>query len=453
MNIHSKIAFLALLGLLGVGVGSCSKFLEPLPQDSVTPTQVFVDEPGATAALIGTYGALTSTSYMGVTYPAFADLAADNLAWTGTFSTWSQVKNHSILADNVDITNTWAAIYAVINSANNVITYVPTITAIPETRKAQLIAEAKFIRAVSYFDLVRYWGDVPLVLTPTIGPGSALNVARTPKEQVYDQINLDLTAGESVLPDVNPGQATKWAAKALKTRLALYRGQWQAAADLADQIITSKKFALLSSYRSVFTTENSAESIWEVQFEATGNKSFEAFYMLPGTNGGRNESSPTGTDSTLPTAYETDDTRKDATISNGTFSTAAIGTVASGLQIKYFQPSGEDNVRYLRYAEVLLNGAEAKANLNNTTDALTMLNQIRTRAGLPASIATGTGLLDAIAQERRVELALEGHRWFDLIRTGKAQQLLNITDAYHLLLPIPLREIQNNPNIKQNPGY
>lgn len=452
MNIRSKTTFLALLGLLSLGVGSCSKFLEPLPQDSVTPTQVFVDEPGATAALIGTYGALTSSNYMGVTYPAFADLAADNLAWTGTFSTWSQVKNRSILADNVDITNTWAAIYAVINSANNVIAYVPAIASIPDARKAQLIAEAQFIRAVAYFDLVRYWGDVPLVLTPTIGPGGALNVARTPKDQVYDQINLDLTAGESVLPDANAGRATKWAAKALKSRLALYRGQWQTASDLADQIIASNKFSLLSSYRSVFTTENSAESIWEVQFEATGNKSFEAFYMLPGTNGGRNEASPTGTASTLPTAYETGDTRKAATISNGTFSSSGTGAVSSGLQIKYFQPSGEDNVRYLRYAEVLLNGAEAKANLNNS-GALPLLNQIRTRAGLPASAATGTALLDAIAQERRVELALEGHRWFDLIRTSKAQQVLNITDPYHLLFPIPQREIQNNPNMKQNPGY
>ncbi|QKG51341.1 RagB/SusD family nutrient uptake outer membrane protein [Hymenobacter sp. BRD67] len=452
MNISFKTTTLVLFGVLSLGAGSCSKFLEPLPQNSLSPSQVFADEAGATAALIGTYGALTSTSYLGVTYPAFADLAADNLSWTGTYPTWSQVKNHAILADNVDITNTWAAIYAVINSANNVIALTPGIASIPDSHKAQLVAEAQFLRAIAYFDLTRFWGDVPLVLTPTTGPGAALNVSTVPKAQVYDQIKLDLTAAETALPDVNVGRGTKWAAKALKARLALYRGQWQEASDLADQIIASGKFQLMPSYRSVFTTENSVESIWEVQFEATGNKSYEAFYMVPGSNGGRNEASPTGSGSTLPAAYEPGDTRKAATISDGTFLIGGAPAPA-GVQIKYYQPSGEDNFRYIRYAEVLLTGAEAKAQLANTTGALTLLNQVRTRAGLAPSVATGTALLDAIAQERRVELALEGHRWFDLVRTGKAQQVLGITDPNRLLFPVPQRETQNNPNIKQNPGY
>ena len=453
MNIRSKATSLALLGLLSLGAGSCSKFLEPLPQNSLSPTQVFSDEAGATAALLGTYGAMTSSSYLAVTYPVFADMSADNLSWTGTFPTWSQVKNHSMLADNADNQNMWAALYAVINSANNVIKFTPTIATISDDRTTQLMAEAQFVRAAAYFDLVRYWGDVPLVLTPTVGPGPDLNVARSLKAQVYDQIKVDLTAAEAVLPDVNVGRGTKWAAKAIKARLALYRGLWQEAADLADQVVGSGKFQLLPSYRNVFTTEFSAESIWEIAFEATGNKSFEAFYMLPGTNGGRNEASPTGTGSTLPTAYEIGDTRKAATISDGTFTSSGTGTVPAGVQIKYYQPNGEDNVRYIRYAEVLLIGAEAKANLSNATGALVLLNRVRTRAGLTPSVATGTALLDAIAQERRVELALEGHRWFDLIRTGKAQQLLGITDPNKLLFPIPQREIQNNPNIKQNPGY
>jgi hypothetical protein len=452
MNIRSKATTLALLGVLSLGAGSCSKFLEPLPQNSISPAQVFADEAGANAALVGTYGALTSTSYLGVTYPVFADMAADNLAWTGTYPTWAQVKNHTILADNVDIVNTWAALYFVINSANNVITLAPGIASIPDSRKAQLVAEARFLRAAAYFDLTRYWGDVPLVLTPTTGPGASLFVANTPKAQVYDQIKLDLTAGEAVLPDVNVGRATKWAAKALKARLALYRQQWQEASDLSDQIIASGKFQLLPTYRAVFTTENSAESIWEVEFEATGNKSYEAFYMVPGANGGRNEASPTGAASTLPAAYEAGDTRMAATISDGTFLIGGA-KVPAGVQIKYYQPNGEDNFRYIRYAEVLLTGAEAKAQLGNAAGALTLLNQVRTRAGLAPSVAAGSALLDAIAQERRVELALEGHRWFDLIRTGKAQQVLGITDPNRLLFPIPLREIQNNPNIKQNPGY
>ena len=453
MNIRSHSVVLALLGLLSLGISSCSDFLNPQPQNSLSPDQVFSDAAGASAALIGTYGALASTSYEGITYLAFADMTADNLAWTGTFPTWAQVKNRSILPDNVDITNMWAALYAVVNRANNVILYTPNTANIPDAQKAQIIAEAQFLRAVAYFDLTRFWGDVPLVLTPTIGPGPDLSVTRATQSAVYDQIAMDLTAAEAALPEVNTGRATKWAATALKARLALYREKWQDAADLSDQIIASGKFQLLPNYQAVFSTENSAESIWSIQFEATGNRSFEAFYMVPGTLGGRGEASPTGSGSTLPDAYEAGDKRKAATISDGTFVSTTGAKYPVGIQVKYTSPAGEDNVHYLRYAEILLTGAEAKAHLGKTDDALTLLNRIRTRAGLTASTVTGAALLDAIAKDRRLELALEGHRWFDLKRTGKAQSVLNITDPNKLLFPIPLREIQNNSNMTQNPGY
>ena len=451
MNIRSHTVALFLLGLLGLGTSGCSDFLNPQPRNSLSPDQVFSDAAGASAALIGTYGALTSANYQGVTYLAFADLAADNLAHIGSFPTWAQVKNRSVLPDNADITNMWARLYEVVNRANNVTFYAPSVANITDTQKTQVIAEAQFLRAVAYFDLTRFWGDIPLVLTPTTGPGPDLNVARSAQSAVYDQIAMDLTAAESVLPEANTGRATKWAATALKARLALYRENWQDAANFADQVIASNKFQMLPSYRAIFDTENSAESIWSIQFEATGNRSFEAFYMVPGTLGGRGEVTPVST--TLPDAYEAGDKRKPATISDGTFVSATGAKYPVGVQVKYTSPAGDDNVHYLRYAEVLLIGAEAKAHLGKTDDALALLNRIRTRAGLPASTATGTALLDAIAKDRRLELALEGHRWFDLKRTGKAQSVLNITDPNKLLFPVPLRELQNNPNMTQNPGY
>ncbi|WP_133271908.1 RagB/SusD family nutrient uptake outer membrane protein [Hymenobacter radiodurans] len=453
MNVRSKFATLAMLGLLSLSAGSCSDFLEPTPQTSVDRNDVFTDLEGARGAVIGIYGALTSANYLGLLYPVFADLAADNLAHIGTFPTYAQTKNRNILTDNVNNQDIYFAIYRTINRANNVIAQVPAIASISEEQRNAFLAEALFLRAYAHFDATRYWGDVALVLTPTSTPDATLNVARSPRAAVYEQVLADLTAAEPSLPEANVGRATKSAATALRARVELYRENWQGAAAAADQIIASNRFQLLPSYRSVFTTENSAESIWEIQFDANTQSSL-AFFFLPGINGGRNEVSPTGPASTLPTAYETGDQRKDASISNGTF---ILGTrpVAAGVGIKYTDPgTGTDNFRAIRFAEILLIGAEAKARLGDLPGSLTLLNRVRVRAGLAPRVGLAQpALLDAIAQERRVELAMEGHRWFDLVRTGRAQSLLGIVDPNRLLFPIPFRETVNNPNITQNPGY
>lgn len=453
MTIRSKFATLAMLGLLGLSATSCSDFLEPTPQTSVDRNDVFTDLEGARGAVIGIYGALTSADYYGLLYPVFADLAADNLAHTGTFPTYAQVKNRNILTDNVNGQNIYYAIYRTINRANNVIAQVPGIASISEEQRNVFVAEALFLRANAHFDATRYWGDVAIVVTPTSEADATLNVSRSPRAAVYEQVLADLAAAEPSLPEVNVGRATKSAARALRARVELYRENWQAAAAAADQIITSNRFQLLPDYRSIFTTDNSAESIWEIQFDANTQSSF-AFFFLPGANGGRNEVRPTGSGSTLPTAYEAGDKRRDASISTGTFQLANRPVVA-GVGIKYTDPgTGTDNFRVFRYAEILLISAEAKAQLGNLPASLVLLNQVRQRAGLaPKAALTQAALLDAIAQERRVELAMEGHRWFDLVRTGRAQALLGIIDPNRLLFPIPFRETVNNPNITQNSGY
>ncbi|SMB97296.1 RagB/SusD domain protein [Hymenobacter roseosalivarius DSM 11622] len=456
MTIRSKFATLAMLGLLGLSAGSCSDFLDPTPQTSVDRNDVFTDLEGARGAVIGIYGALTSSNYYGLEYPIFADLVADNLAHIGTFPTFAQIKNRNILTDNANNQNTYFALYRTIGRANNVIAQVPGITSIEETQRNAFVAEALFLRALAHFDATRYWGDVAIVLTPTSTPDATLNVARSPQAAVYEQVLTDLAAAEPSLPEVNVGRATKSAARALRARVELYRKNWQAAAAAADQIIASNRFQLLPSYRTIFTTENSIESIFEVQFDANTSSQY-AFYFLPGSSGGRNELSPTGAASSLPTAYEAGDLRKDATISNG----AATVTTSNGLRIpagygiKFIDPgTGTDNFRVFRFAEILLIGAEAKAQLGDIPGSLTLLNRVRVRAGLAARAGlTQAALLDAIAQERRVELALEGHRWFDLVRTGRAQSVLGIVDPNRLLFPIPFRETVNNPNITQNPGY
>ncbi|TGE23341.1 RagB/SusD family nutrient uptake outer membrane protein [Hymenobacter metallicola] len=453
MLFRNKITALALLGFLSFAGTSCQDFLEEEPQNALVTDQVFTDLAGANAAIIGTYGTFTSANYYGLRYPVMADLSADNLAHIGTFPSFAEIKNRNIQPSNVEVSNMWAILYQGVNRANNVIEYVPAISSIPEATRNSLVAEARFLRAYFYFDLVRYWGDVPLVLTATKQADASLNVTRTPVAEVYDQIQKDLVAAEAGLPETNLGRATKSAAIALQARLALYRGQWQAASDLSDRIIASKRFTLVPNYRDVFDTENSTEAIFEVNFENTNQSQF-AFFFFPTTRGGRNEVSPTGGGSTLPTAYEAGDRRKDASISNGTF-LAGGQTIPAGVGIKYTKPgTGEDNYRAIRYAEVLLTSAEAKAQLSKLPQAIIDLNLVRTRAGLAGTTAvTKEELLLAIERERRVELAMEGHRWFDLARTGRAQAVLSVTDARRLLFPIPFRETVNNPNLKQNPGY
>lgn len=440
---------LTMLGLLGFAT-SCEKTLDLKPANSLESTQVFVDEAGANAAVIGAYGAFTSANYYGLRYPALADLASDDVDHIGTFPSFSQIDGYNILPDNAEVTNMWSALYVGVNRSNNVIAYAPSITAIPQATRRRLVAEARFVRAYNYFDLTRYWGAVPLSLSPTTAPDASLNLARSPVADVYTQIKTDLDSAELYLPAQNIGRATIWSARALKARLALYQKQWAEAERLADQVIASPLFALQPSYRSIYDNKNTSESIFEVQFDIQNQSQF-AFFYFPQSAGGRNEISPSAA---LRAAYETGDTRRPASISNGTFLVNGRA-IPANVGIKYTDAgNGTDNFRAIRLAEMILTSAEAKAQQGKLAESLILLNRIRVRAGLAPRVALGQAdLLNAIYQERRVELAMEGHRWFDLIRTGRAQQVLNITDANRLLLPIPLRETINNPNIRQNPGY
>lgn len=451
MFLRNKIARVALLGALGLAGTSCDKILDQQPQNALDSAQVFTDLAGANAALTGVYGGLTTANYYGLRYPEFSDLLADNLAHLGTFPSFAEFKNRNIQTSNVEVSNIWQDIYATVNRANNVIEYVPGVGGILDADKKRLVAEAKFLRALSYFDLVRYWGAVPLVLTATKKADTSLNVARTPANAVYDQVKKDLDDAENDLGEGSPSRASKSGARALKARLALYRGQYTEAASLADMVIATTKFSLLPVYRDNFDAKNTVEAIFELNFDNITRSQF-AFFFFPGSRGGRNEIGPLGT--TLPAAYEVGDVRKNASISDGTFPVDGR-LIPASVGIKYTRAgTGEDNFRVLRLAEVILIGAEAKAQNNDLVGSLTLLNRIRTRAKLaPAVAVTKADLLSAIEQERRVELAFEGHRWFDLVRTGRAQTLLGITDARRLLLPIPFRDITNNPNITQNDGY
>jgi len=446
-----KLLYIMLPALLSVS--ACKKTLDQQPQASLDATTAYTTRQGVEAGIIGTYDGMQQTGYMSLNYLIFADLYADNLQWTGTFPTWSQVFNKTILPDNTDIATIWNHINGVINRANNIIAAAPNISD-PAFLKDRAIGECETIRATAYFDLIRMFGGsptgynqtgglgVPIRTVPTLTPAGAAAVARSTEAEVYALILADLDDAIAKLPNrISNGRVNKFVATALKARVQLYRQQWADAAALATTVITSPNaYALVpgASYGTIYTGKNTSESLWELQYNATDANNL-AFYYYPTSLGGRNE---VGSTTSLRDAFEANDLRKNVNYS----------AAPAGKQLKYSQTNpGVDDVMMVRLAEVYLTRAESRAMLNDFTGALADLNVIRLRAGLVASTATTQAdLLTAIRKERRLELAHEGQRFFDLRRYNAT----GLTQTFRNLFPLPQSEIINaNGVVAQNPGY
>jgi len=434
---------------------SCKKTLDQQPQASLDATTAYTTRQGIEAGVSGVYDGLQQTGYMTLNYLVFPELYADNLTWTGTFPSWSQVFNKTILPDNTDIASIWNHIYVTINRSNTIIAAAPAITD-PAFLKDRAIGECLTIRALGYFNLIRMFGGsptgynqagglgVPMRLEPTNSTEAAnARVARSSEADVYTQILKDLDEAIAKLPTTNStGRVNRNVAIALKTRVQLYRQQWTEAEALATSLITSTApaYTLVSgaSYGAMYTSKNSTESIWELQYNETDANNL-AFYYYPTTSGGRNEVSAS---TSLRDAFEAGDLRRNVNYS----------TAPAAKQLKYSRVNpGIDNVPMFRLSEVYLTRAESRAMLNNLTGALADLNVIRLRAGLTASTAaTQAALLTAIRQERRLELAHEGQRFFDLRRYNQTGN----TQTFRNLFPIPQTELINSAGtVTQNPGY
>ncbi len=395
------------------------------------------------------------------------------------------------------ISSLWQNHYLGIARCNTVLDRLPGIPMNAELRN-RLLLEARFLRGFYYFNLVRFYGGVPLVLNE-ITTLDAARPVRASVEAVYAQIIADLTAAEGLpaqYPDSEKGRATQGAAKALLAKVHLTRRDWALAAAKAQEVRALGVYALLPDYADVFRAQfrNSAESVFEVQFfigaqSGTGNFLGNNFYELfapagsaalvtgvVGSNGlGRNI--PTNN---LADAYESGDPRRPLSLDTA-FVRPPSDTVVVNFIRKHLDPtavgaggggsfgSGSQNGwRVVRFADVLLMHAEALNELGNTGAALEAVNLVRQRARGGASPLTvlpdlagldQAALREAIFRERRVELAFENHRWLDLVRTGRALEVLGNPpnnkpiQLRNLLLPIPQREIDINPALVQNPGY
>jgi hypothetical protein len=450
--LKNKLSILALASILTV-VG-CD-VLDQAPQQSVDANTAFENQNGAFAVLQGAYSAMQG---LGATPSlVYVELAGDYAAHSGSFPSWAAVDRHTLIQDNAEVATTWNTAYSTINVANNVIVNVPLVNdaGFTATARASYVAQAKVIRASAYLLLVRYFGRVPLVLTPTVQIDASTNVSRaTTEAEVYTQIIADLTDAYTALGDAGSTASptvTGWTARALRARANLAAGNYAAAEADAKYVIDNGPFTMASTYAAIFEgAQASSESIWELQFN-TEDTNPMSFWALPNGAGGRREYAPT---QAFIDAHALTDTRFDVNIKS------VAGQAVLG---KYFRVDDSDKIVVTRLAEMYLIHAEAIArqtpNAARIQEGLNSLNVVRARAGVPdrliAEAPTGAALADLVIFERGLELALEGHRWFDLKRNGDALAIIPSGEAFRLLWPIPQRELQANPNIAddQNDGY
>jgi starch-binding outer membrane protein, SusD/RagB family len=455
------LKYTLLIFIATAGLSSCQKHLDPSPVNFVSDADPIFDATSSQTALRAVYRQLGSNGYYGenyVTLGYFPTGDVKNLTTGGA----ANLVNINFRADDANFNAAWVAIYLTINRANNVITRVPVVQdpTFTDAAKNQIIGEAKFIRALAYFDIARAWGGAQIILTPTTSIDNIPKVKRSTQAQTYDQVEKDLNEAEVVLPDVvNRIRATKRTVWALKARLYLYRQQWAKAEEYASKLIASSDYELVKPFSAWFTNDvvTTRESIFELQFSAINPSTIRQQMQHP-TNGGTYRYAPTDKFVQL---------LNDPAVSGGR--SALIGKVVqSGTTLwfgnLYYRKNSTDPAYIFRIAEMYLIRAEAKAQLNNLSavnGALADLNKVRDRAGiLPSTAITQSEILLAIENERRVEFAWEAHRWFDLARTGRAKVVLeaidpNIkVDAHEYLFPIPVTQIQlDRENLDQNPVY
>jgi hypothetical protein len=435
------------IATLFIAFSSCKKYLNEIPNNSLASTNAITDIGTARAAITGAYDAVQG--YYAGNYPTIGTITADNVIFNGTLSQYLQLDQNAIPADNVTTVATYQGIYRAINLANSIIAALPDVkdARLTAAERDRIIGEAYFIRALGYFDLGRGWGGVQLQLQPTADLSVLKGIKRSTLAQTYDQVLADLTKAEPLLPDdaSTRNRAQKSVVRALRARLHLYRQQWADAENYATQVISNAKYALVTPYRSFFTSPFlTTESVFELTFSANDRNTFWNLWY-PSSFGGQytlKPSNPFVAKVTNP-------------LIGGTRNTLVAGTGSNVYGVLYnTTTTGVDPSYIIRIAELYLIRAEARAKQNNLAGALADLDVVRRRAGLANSTAvTQEQILLAIEEERSIEFAFEPHRWFDLVRTERAGDVLGLTDRKRWLFPIPLSDVLSDPDVEQNPGY
>jgi starch-binding outer membrane protein, SusD/RagB family len=447
-----------LLLLIAAALTACSGILDVPPSSSVPSNVAISDAAGARSALNGAYAGLQLGSYYAETFVDFVELLSDNARHTGTFDDYKDADQYQMRAENISVGLMWDDIYDAINRTNEIIQKVPNVTGLTDTEKNEILGEAYFLRALHYHNVVKLWGETPLRLEPAKTPDEASTITRSSVAATYTQILADLAQAEQLITAgrSQTRQASLGAAYALEARVKLYQKDW-AGAEAAAANAEALGYSLAPNFSDLFdaTGNNTPEDIFRITFTPT-QKNFLAVYYLPKGLAGRFEVGPTITPTGIVAAFDPasggDISLYNPTDKRGIWSIARSGTRA--YIAKFRNPGGDEDIHVIRLGEVILIRAEALAMLGRLPEAVAEYNRLRVRAGVAADPTTGltqAGVLAAIARERRLELAFEGDRWPDLVRTGTATTLG--VPATQQLLPIPQSEIDVARQLTQNPGY
>jgi hypothetical protein len=503
-----RIKLLLLSILASILFWSCEDELEKLPLLQTMDGNYYISETQAFEAIVASYDPLQYNFSAGVYH----------FRWfLGNFTTHDVIpggsgpndqpqlqafNSFSYVPSNIHLNSDWTAQYQGIYRTNALINMLPEIN-MNDSTKSQMMAEGKFLRAFYYFNLVTAYGGVPLVdhvLAPT-----EFQMGRASEDEIWDFIELNLEEAiadlrlRSELSYDDHGRATKGAARALLLKTLVYREKWSDAASLGEIIINTNQYSLDADYEDIFTIagENGPGSIFEIQRSSQGggywgnvnganDGNLAVVYQLPrGAYGGWGFNIP---QQNFVNEFESGDPRLNASVfqigdelcDRGTLSKSSTGFDHDYYSKKYFAcrsehelvsigdpvMNGEVNDRVIRYADVLLLTAEAHYHQGDESEAKILVNQVRARARRSASdpdavladiTSSGATLLSAIYHERDVELGLEGEKFFDLVRTGRAATILadlGFEEGTHEHFPIPQRQIDlSGGNMTQNDGY
>lgn len=490
-----KHIFILLISLM---VLSCSDDFVDVASDDENSEDYFNSESDYQLALVAAYDYLQTTSK----FYQYAEIASDNTLCGGESATDSpyiqqidDMIHTPVGQSNGGLRTMWQWMYEAVNRCNYIMEFQDK-TDFPN--KTSVIAQTRFLRAYYNFILVKWWGDVPMLVDKRIQFGDQFSIDRTPKAEVYALIEDDLTFAAANLPYVQSetGRVTKGAAQALLGKVYLYQDKFDESATVLEDLINNGPHRLLTSaeYPNMFERdwENNIESVFEIQYSDVDGGSYDCFQCLEGNysvyfNGPRGFVDASGKfdagySFNVPTqeavdAFESGDLRYETTILDieqyiadnpGSSYDETAGYEQTGyFNRKYIARKGDldisdpaltnpDNYRAIRYADVLLMAAEAlnRGGISDTR-AQNYLNQVRNRAMLASVSTTGSNLTNDIYKERRIELFGEGHRFFDLVRTGRAAQAIDgFVAGKHELFPIPIEEINlSGGRWAQNPGY
>lgn len=468
-----KIFYKYSLVVLATLVFGCNT-LDQEPRSQISTDAAFADPNSAQGAVNGMYNILQGVYEWRV--QVLSDVAADVSQQVDTWDALINIDEFAVTPDNSEVGDLYAILYRLIDISNAIIANVDDVPGLSDALKNDFKGQAYGLRGIAYFELARFWGGIPGVYgtegviirtEPSIGINESSYATRASLVETYDQARTDLETGLSLLPDTRSGndlrgRLVKATTRAMLARLHLYLQEYDLAAQYATDVINDANYTLVKPYSDIFNNKNTAESIFEVQFTLTDQSGMRNWYY-PASAGARGGTA-------LHEAFYAEisadplDERHQMTDARTTTSGATVY-----YPTKWPTANDDNNIQAIRIAEMYLIRAEARVlgtTVKDLAGAQSDIDAIRDRAGLGATTAaTENELMDEIIDQRKKEFFAEGHRWFDLIRTGRALTTLSgitrsegsttysLGDADRQVFPFPSKDTQTNTNLEQNNAY